>query len=103
MKVSKQIAMALRLWQRRLMSDKEAANEIIAALVDDCIIPEFRVAISELPAELRPILLDRLKDLRDIDFNWYPCLVGTGLSEAKQQEFKAELKNRFAKFESLFS
>lgn len=95
--------MALRLWQRSLFSDKETADAIVATLVDDCRIPELRVAIKELPAEVRPILFDRLTALRDTDFNWFPSYVGPGLSEVKQQEFKAELKNRFADFESLFN
>jgi hypothetical protein len=90
------------LRQRGLFSDKETANEIIAALVEDCSAPELRVAINQLPAELRPILLGRLMALRDIDFNWFPSSVGPGLSEVQQREFKVELKNRFANFEALF-
>jgi hypothetical protein len=85
------------------MSDKETADEIVATLVEDCSVPELPVVIQQIPADLIRILFERLKALRNIDFNWFPSYVGPGLSEVKQQEFKAELKSRFANFESLFS
>ncbi|WP_254508341.1 hypothetical protein [Anatilimnocola floriformis] len=65
-------------------------------------VPELPVVIVQLPFDVKSILFERLNELQEIDFSWFPTFVGGRLSEAQQQEFKAELKNRFANFESLF-
>ena len=101
--MNRAIAIAVRVQQRGIITDREFANEVLTSLILDCAPQEVAGAINELPLELARKLSNRLSELRAINFQWFPTFVGPGLNKEEQHEFIVQLQSRFSVFEEYFA